>query len=103
MQNYLSKFINSLSSILPKAKISHASMVLVHLMLGIIILSNVLYLAAWFLQWIIYDKLVLADLLALINLQFSPAAIAAIGFYGAALVDKDEDGDPDSFEKEHQV
>ena len=103
MPNYLSKVISALSNILPKAKIAHSSMILVHIMLGLIIFSNVLYILAWFVQWIIYGKLVLPDLLALVSLQFSPAAVAAIGFYGAALVDKDKDGDPDSFEKEHQA
>lgn len=58
------------------------------------------YYAAWMYMWLWLDKIVMSDLLALIREITGPAMVAFVTFIATSLVDKNENGVPDPFEKE---
>lgn len=53
-------------------------------------------------MWLWLDKIVMSDLLALIREVTGPAMVAFVTFIATSLVDKNENGVPDPFEKERE-
>ena len=65
-----------------------------------VVLLVLTYYAAWMYMWLWLDKIVMSDLLALIREITGPAMVAFVTFIATSLVDKNENGVPDPFEKE---
>lgn len=65
-----------------------------------VVLLILTYYAAWMYMWLWLDKIVMSDLLALIREITGPAMVAFVTFIATSLVDKNENGVPDPFEKE---
>ena len=61
--------------------------------------SSDLFIAAWSWQWKTTGKADLAIMIQFITAITSVSFIAAVGFFGKAMVDSDHDGIPDEFEK----
>lgn len=72
---------------------------LVIVLMLLIIGSVVLYLAGWIWLWAALRRVDLPALNALLQTLTGVSFIAAIGFIGKSLVDEDEDGVPDEWEK----
>lgn len=68
-----------------------------------VVLLVLTYYAAWMYMWLWLDKIVMSDLLALIREVIGPAMVVAfVTFIATSLVDKNENGVPDPFEKERE-
>ena len=65
-----------------------------------VVLLVLTYYAAWMYMWLWLDKIIMSDLLALIHEITGPAMVAFVTFIATSLVDKNENGVPDPFEKE---
>lgn len=72
---------------------------LVIVLMLLIIGSVVLYLAGWIWLWTVLGRVDLPALNMLLQTLTGVSFIAAIGFIGKSLVDEDEDGVPDEWEK----
>lgn len=57
-------------------------------------------MAAWSWQWKTTGKADLAIMIQFITAITSVSFVAAVGFFGKAMVDSNHDGIPDEFEKE---
>ena len=66
----------------------------------VVVLLVLTYYAAWMYMWLWLDKIVMSDLLALIREITGPAMV--VTFIATSLVDKNENGVPDPFEKERE-
>lgn len=74
--------------------------VMVYLFLFIVIFCLLLFLAAWIWQWHDTGNAELSILIQFVNAITSVSFIAAVGFFGRAMLDKDDNGIPDEFEKQ---
>lgn len=75
---------------------------MVYLFLLLIVLCIVLFMAAWVWKWQATGMPDLSIMDKFVNTLISAPFIAAIGFFGKALIDSDKDGVPDVFEKDEQ-
>lgn len=74
-------------------------MKLIVTVVGIIVAAIVLYLCAWLASWYKTGQPSLSELRLFVDTLVSVPAVGAIGFYSAALVDKDENGESDIAEE----
>lgn len=72
---------------------------LVIILMLLIIGSILLYLSGWVWLWAFQRKVDLPAMNMLIQTLTGVSFIAAVGFIGKSLVDEDEDGVPDEWEK----
>lgn len=75
--------------------------IMVYLFLFLLILSILLFIGAWVWLWITTLKPELVIMIQFITAITSVPAIGAIGFFGKALVDKNDNDIPDEFEKDN--
>lgn len=73
--------------------------IMVYLFLFIVLLCLVLFIGAWCTAWYRSGSADLSIMIQFVNAVTSASFIAAVGFFGKALVDKDDNGIPDEFEK----
>ena len=73
---------------------------MVYLFLLLVIICILLFMAAWSWQWKTTGKADLAIMIQFITAITSVSFVAAVGFFGKAMVDSNHDGIPDEFEKE---
>ncbi len=73
---------------------------MVYLFLLLVIICILLFIAAWTWQWKTTGKADLAIMIQFITAITSVSFVAAVGFFGKAMVDSNHDGIPDEFEKE---
>lgn len=101
---YLIKAREFIKSKLPSLKFKGAlrgvSLLFVLSFAVLIFLTAVLYLAGWVYLAVRSKTPVLDDLIILLNTLTKPEFIAGLGFLGLALIDKDGDGKPDTFENQ---
>lgn len=76
---------------------------LVIVLMLLIIGSILLYWAGWIWLWAALGRVDLPALNMLLQTLTGVSFIAAIGFIGKSLVDEDEDGVPDDWEKEKET
>ena len=91
--------IKALSKV-DKLEIRGMPRAMVYLFLFIVIFCLLLFLAAWIWQWHDTGKAELSILIQFVNAITSVSFIAAVGFFGRAMLDKDDNGIPDEFEKQ---
>ena len=80
-------------------KIQGASRFMIYSFVGLVLMCIILFILGWIYTWQKTGSVNLSDMSAFIGEITSVSFIAAIGFFGRALVDKDGDGIPDEFEK----
>lgn len=80
-------------------QIRGASRWMVYLFAGMLLLCVLCFLLGWLFLWQKTGEPALSEMTRFIGEITSASFIAAIGFFGKALVDRDEDGIPDEFEK----
>lgn len=74
------------------------------IVLMLLIIGNIfLYCAGWIWLWSVLGRVDLPALNMLLQTLTGVSFIAAIGFIGKSLVDDDEDGVPDEWEKEKET
>lgn len=82
-----------------KLKIARAPKIMVYWFLVHVLLCIVLFIAAWVYDWMQTGRGNLQAMTVFIQTLTSVSFIAAVGFFGKALIDDDGDGVPDEFEK----
>lgn len=85
---------------LGRMKVRGLPRALVIVLMLLIIGSVFLYWAGWIWLWAVLGRVDLPALNMLLQTLTGVSFIAAIGFIGKSLVDEDEDGVPDEWEKE---
>ena len=96
LQNILLTAVNKVD----KLEIRGMPRVMVYLFLCIVIFCLLLFLTAWIWQWHDTGRPELSILIQFVNAITSVSFIAAVGFFGRAMLDKDDNGVPDEFEKQ---
>lgn len=82
-----------------KVRIKGLPRALIIVLMLLIIGSIFLYWAGWIWLWAVQGRVDLPALNMLLQTLTGVSFIAAIGFIGKSLVDEDEDGVPDEWEK----
>ncbi len=98
MQKLQNIIIESLSKI-DSVQIKGMPRVMVYLFLFIVLGCLGLFISAWCVDWYGKGNADLSIMIQFVNAITSVSFIAAVGFFGKALVDKDDNGIPDEFEK----
>ncbi|MBO6291269.1 MAG: hypothetical protein J6N51_03275 [Selenomonas sp.] len=80
-------------------KIQGAARWMIYLFVVLLMCCIALFIIGWIFTWKNTGIISLGDMSAFIGEITSVSFVAAIGFFGKALVDKDGDGIPDEFEK----
>jgi hypothetical protein len=79
-----------------------APRLMVYAFISLIFVCLLAFLAGWGFNWFIGGKSDLEIMIKFIGAISSVPFIAAIGFFGKALVDEDSNGVPDEFEKKEE-
>lgn len=95
LQGTLLKLMGSIG----RMKVRGLPRALVIILMLLIIGSILLYLSGWVWLWAFQRKVDLPAMNMLIQTLTGVSFIAAVGFIGKSLVDEDEDGVPDEWEK----
>lgn len=82
-----------------KLKIARAPKIMVYWFLVHVLLCIVLFILAWIYDWVHTGHGNLQAMTFFIQTLTSVSFVAAVGFFGKALIDNDDDGIPDEFEK----
>lgn len=82
-----------------KMQIARAPKIMIYWFLAHVLLCIVLFIGAWIHDWIQTGRGNLQAMTVFIQTLTSVSFIAAVGFFGKALIDDDDDGIPDDFEK----
>lgn len=82
-----------------KTQIAHASKIMIYWFLAHVLLCIALFIGAWIYDWTLTGRGNLQAMTIFIQTLTSVSFIAAVGFFGKALIDDDNDGVPDDFEK----
>lgn len=94
--------LNILGSV-GRMKVRGLPRALVIVLMLLIIGSIFLYCAGWIWLWAVLGRVDLPALNMLLQTLTGVSFIATIGFIGKSLVDDDEDGVPDEWEKEKET
>lgn len=93
------KFLETIIVKTNRLKIARAPKIMVYWFLMHVLLCIVLFIAAWVYDWMQTGRGNLQAMTIFIQTLTSVSFIAAVGFFGKALIDDDDDGVPDEFEK----
>lgn len=95
----IKKMLNGMVARVGALSIKGASKGMIYLFLLILFICIILFVLAWAADWIHTGAGNLQAMTAFIQMMTSVSFIAAVGFFGKALIDNDDDGIPDSFEQ----
>ncbi len=82
-----------------KMQIARAPKIMIYWFLAHVLLCITLFIGAWIYDWIQTGRGNLQAMTAFIQTLTSVSFIAAVGFFGKALIDDDDNGVPDEFEE----
>lgn len=99
----LQKVLLNILGSLGRMKVRGLPRALVIILMLLIIGSVLLYVAGWIWLWAIQKKVELPALNQLIQTLTGASFIAAIGFIGKGLIDDDNNGIPDEWQKEDKT
>ena len=83
-------------------QIRGAPRLMVYTFVTLILLCITLFIGGWVFVWFMTSEPPLPVMIQFIAAITSVSFVAAIGFFGKALVDQDDNGIPDEFEKEDE-
>lgn len=95
-------FLTAIITKTNKLEIARAPKIMVYWFLAHVLLCIVLFIAAWVYDWMETGRGNLQAMTVFIQSLTSVSFIAAIGFFGKALIDSNDDGVPDEFEHERE-
>ena len=81
-------------------QIRGAPRLMVYTFITLILLCITLFIGGWVFVWFMTKEPPLPIMIQFIAAITSVSFVAAIGFFGKALIDEDDNGIPDEFEKE---
>lgn len=93
------KILDTIVAKTSRLKIARAPKIMVYWFLVHVLLCIVLFIAAWVYDWVQTGRGNLQAMTVFIQTLTSVSFIAAVVFFGKALIDDDGDGVPDEFEK----
>lgn len=93
------KILDTIVAKTNRLKIARAPKIMVYWFLVHVLLCIVLFIAAWVYDWVQTGRGNLQAMTIFIQTLTSVSFIAAVAFFGKALIDDDGDGVPDEFEK----
>lgn len=99
MMDKLKKVLLTVLNQTGKMQIARAPKIMIYWFLVHVLLCITLFIGAWIYDWIQTGRGNLQAMTAFIQTLTSVSFIAAVGFFGKALIDDDDDGVPDEFEK----
>lgn len=102
MMEKLQNVILSALSKIDNMQIKGMPRVMVSLFLFIVLLCLTLFIAAWCVDWYGKGAANLSIMIQFVNAITSVSFIAAVGFFGRAMIDSNNDGTPDEFEKKEE-
>ena len=79
-----------------------APRLMVYTFITLILVCITLFIGGWVFVWFMTSEPPLPVMIQFIAAITSVSFVAAIGFFGKALVDEDDNGIPDEFEKEDE-
>ena len=83
-------------------QIRGAPRLMVYTFVILVLLCITLFIGGWVFVWFMTSEPPLPVMIQFIAAITSVSFVAAIGFFGKALVDEDDNGIPDEFEKEDE-
>ena len=83
-------------------QIRGAPRLMVYIFITLILLCITLFIGGWVFVWFMTKEPPLPIMIQFIAAITSVSFVAAIGFFGKALIDEDDNGIPDEFEKEDE-
>ena len=83
-------------------QIRGAPRLMVYTFVILVLLCITLFIGGWVFVWFMTSEPPLPVMIQFIAAITSASFVAAIGFFGKALVDEDDNGIPDEFEKEDE-
>ena len=81
-------------------QIRGAPRLMVYLFIGVIFAAIAAFLSGWGWNWYTAGKADLPVMIQFLGAVSSVSFVAAVAFFGRALIDADDDGIPDEFQKE---
>lgn len=102
MMEKLQNVLLSALSKIDNLQIKGMPRIMVYLFLFIVLLCLTLFIAAWCVDWHDKGTANLSILIQFVNAITSVSFIAAVGFFGRAMIDSNNDGTPDEFEKKKE-
>ena len=81
-------------------KIEGAPRIMVYFFVFIVAACLILFLSAWCVEWYREGTADMPIMIQFVNSVTSVSFVAAVGFFGRAMIDKDGDDVPDEFQKE---
>lgn len=97
-RNYLKAAIEKTAAF----QIRGAPRLMVYTFVILVLLCITLFIGGWVFVWFMTSEPPLPIMIQFIAAITSVSFVAAIGFFGKALVDEDDNGIPDEFEKEDE-
>ena len=97
-RNYLRAVIEKIAAF----QIRGAPRLMVYTFVILVLLCITLFIGGWVFVWFMTSEPPLPIMIQFIAAITSVSFVAAIGFFGKALVDEDDNGIPDEFEKEDE-
>ena len=92
-------FLETAITKINKLKITRAPKIMVYWFLVHVLLCIALFIAAWVYDWMQTGRGNLQAMTFFVQTLTSVSFVAAVGFFGKALIDNDDEGIPDEFEK----
>ena len=99
----LGKWIKRAKTYVQSMNFSNGAMRYILWYAALLIVCCVMYLTAWCIEWAVLGKPNLKDLLAFLHEIASASWVAVIGFICKGLVDSNNNGIPDEFEKDGEM
>jgi len=100
MMNKLKEYVKAAIKKVAAFHIDGAPRLMIYAFLALVFICLLAFLIGWFYNWWTSGKAELPIMIQFVGAITSATFIAAIGFFGRALIDGDDNGIPDEFEKE---
>ncbi len=98
LKSYTRKAIESVAAL----RIKGAPRLMIYAFLALVFVCLLAFLIGWIYNWWTSGKAELPIMIQFVGAITSATFIAAIGFFGRALIDEDDNGVPDEFERDKE-
>lgn len=100
--NKLKQYVKAAISKVAAFHITGAPRFMIYLFIAVVFAAIGAFLAGWLYNWYVAGKAELPIMIQFLGAISSASFIAAVGFFGRALIDDDDNGVPDEFEREDE-